>query len=213
MTSLSVPERNVTTLTVTVQFILTGNVSEAIKQEAVMSEAVKKEGAMPLFIMTAKTVDQSDYEEEEEKPVPPPKKTKKSKKVPAPALDALEPTYTQDQVEFMLNKMRREWDVANAHVKTEDDCCSVSSVKSTNSTKSTKSVKDSKGYMTKGQRMYILEAFTITQLRNMHTEKGRQANGSVKKELVYSAVNLVKTRDQLIDFILTSDPNFEDDSD
>lgn len=169
--------------------------------------------------MSTKAVDQGEqeyeYEEEEEKPVPPPKKVKKTKKVPAPVLEEAQstPTYTQDQVEFMLNKMRREWDAANAHVTKEEDSCSVSSIRSTDSTRSSKSIKDSKGYMTKGQRMYILEAFSITQLRNMHTEKGRHASGTVKKELVYSAVNLIKTRDQLIDFILTSDPNFEDDSD
>lgn len=169
------------------------------------------------FEMSIKDIEQAyEYEEEEEeKPAPPPppktKKVKKGKKTTQPGQS--NNTFTQDQVEFMLNKMRREWDAANAHMKTEDDCCSVSSIKSTDSTRSTKSIKDSPGYLSRGQRMYILEAFSITQLRNMQTEKGRHANGTVKKELVYSAVNLVKTRDQLIDFILSSDPNFNDDSD
>lgn len=160
--------------------------------------------------MSCKCIDITyEEDEEEEKPTPPPK-FKKTKNVTQPVQQS--PSFTQDQVEYMINKMRMEWDAT--HKKDEDDDnCSVSSIKSTNSTRSTKSIRDDPGYLSRGQRMYILEAFTITQLRNMQTEKGRRVNGTNKKEMVYSAVNLVKTRDQLIDFILSSDPNFNDDSD
>ena len=82
-----------------------------------------------------------------------------------------------------------------------DDAISVASIVSTGSLRSTASIRARKGFMKKGQRMYILSAFTIPQLREMHTYRGRTPNGSNKKELVYSAVNLVKTRDELVDFM------------
>lgn len=153
--------------------------------------------------------EEEDFKQVEEDIKPKPKKTKK----PAPPLQQPQQpqiVMTAEALEAFLNKQRREWDAANAHVQNEDDVCSVSSIKSTDSTKSTQSMKDSPDYLTKTQRMYILQAFTISQLRAMTTKKGRTPMGSSKKELVYSAVNLVKTKSALIDFILSSNPEDED---
>ena len=147
--------------------------------------------------------------EEEEIQQPQTKKTKK----PAPPLQQPQQpqiVMTAEALEAFLNKQRREWDTANAYVQKEDDALSVSSVKSTDSTRSTKSIREDTDYLTKAQRMYVLQSFTITQLRAMRTKKGRSPQGSNKKELVYSAVNLVKTKTELIDFILTSNPEDED---
>lgn len=154
--------------------------------------------------------EEEDFKQVEEDIKPKQKKTKKQ--APPPLQQPQQPqiVMTAEAFEAFLNKQRREWDAANAHVQNEDDVCSVSSIKSTNSTCSTKSQKDDPDYVTKAQRMYVLQSFTIPQLRAMTTKKGRSPMGSNKKELVYSAVNLVKTKTGLIDFILSSNPDDED---
>lgn len=150
--------------------------------------------------------------EEEDAIIPPKKQTKKQK--PAPALQQPEQQkvfqMTASDLNEFVKQQRLEWDAANGHVQKEDDVLSVSSIKSTDSTRSTQEQKKDAEYVTKTQRMYILQSFTITQLRAMHTKKGRSPTGSSKKELVYSAVNLVKTKTGLIDFIISSNPDDED---
>lgn len=160
--------------------------------------------------MSEEEENQQVEEEEEIKPKKPAKKGKKQQ--PAPAQQPKIIQMTEDQMEAMLNKMRREYDTANAHVQKEGDVCSVSSIKSTSSTATNPGDKKDPEYLSKSQRMYVLQSFTIPQLRAMHTKKGRSPIGSNKKELVYSAVNLVKTKTSLIDFILSSNPE-DDDSD
>lgn len=165
---------------------------------------------------TKKTREPEPEEEEESEPAPPPKKSpklkfpsKKTKKT-----EEFKPAMTFDDPEVFsryIEKMVNQKVAAMSHVEKEEDSCSVTSIKSSKSTKSTKSIKDKEGYLSKGQRMYVLQAFTIAQLRMMRTKKGRSPTGETKKDLVYSSVNLVKTGQELLDFILTSDPNFEDD--
>lgn len=163
------------------------------------------------MIDTQKNCHDHNKKMSEEEEVEVPKKTTKKQK-PAPPLQQAQPqiVMTAEALEAFLKQQRKEWDAANANVQKEDDVLSVSSITSTSSTKSTQSMKDNPDYLTKTQRMYILQAFTMAQLRNMTTKQGRPPTGSSKKELVYSAVNLVKTKSALIDFILSSNPEDED---
>lgn len=123
--------------------------------------------------------------EEEEEPKPKPKKQTRN---------------TGNLDEFVKQERKKA-----GKRKVDDDERSNSS---SSSRQSTAEEKADPGYLTPDQRRYILHGFTIPQLRNMSTKKGRSPKGTSKSELVSSAAKLAKTRNALLDFILSS---LEDD--
>ena len=110
---------------------------------------------------------------------------------------------TAKNFEDGLNVLRKEY---VEEFKEED-------AKSTASNKTTQSQKDHPDYISKRKRHFILEKFTATQLRAMHTPKGKKATGRNKEEVAYSALNLVKTKQDLVDFILSAMPGVDTELD
>ncbi|EAX84648.1 hypothetical protein TVAG_418190 [Trichomonas vaginalis G3] len=79
-------------------------------------------------------------------------------------------------------------------------------INSTSSTKTNGEEKEGEEYLTKEQRLYVLESYSYETLKHMKNWKNKSAKGKDKREVLKNAVLLVKTKTQLIDFILSSLP-------
>ncbi|KAI5547329.1 hypothetical protein TVAGG3_0151890 [Trichomonas vaginalis G3] len=101
-----------------------------------------------------------------------------------------------------LNRLRKDY----ATAPMEDDRLSVSSLKSTDSTRTTDSVKDRDDYLKQSERLFILQPFTVGALKNMRNYEGQTPAGDRKTDVLARAVQLVKTKTEIIDFILAACP-------
>ncbi|KAI5499539.1 hypothetical protein TVAGG3_0844970 [Trichomonas vaginalis G3] len=101
-----------------------------------------------------------------------------------------------------LNRLRKEY----ATAPMEDDRLSVSSLRSTNSTRTTDSVRDREDYPKQSERLFILQPFTIGALKNMRNYEGQTPAGDRKTDVLTRAVQLVKTKTEIVDFILAACP-------
>ncbi|KAI5538836.1 hypothetical protein TVAGG3_0004800 [Trichomonas vaginalis G3] len=101
-----------------------------------------------------------------------------------------------------LNRLRKEY----ATAPMEDDRLSVSSLKSTDSTRTTDSVKDRDDYLKQSERLFILQPFTVGALKNMRNYEGQTPAGDRKTDVLARAVQLVKTKTEIVDFILAACP-------
>ncbi|KAI5519882.1 hypothetical protein TVAGG3_0541740 [Trichomonas vaginalis G3] len=88
----------------------------------------------------------------------------------------------------------------------EEDRLSVSSLKSTNSTRTTDSVRDRDDYLKQSERLFILQPFTVGALKNMRNYEGQTPAGDRKTDVLARAVQLVKTKTEIVDFILAACP-------
>ncbi|EAX77531.1 hypothetical protein TVAG_344350 [Trichomonas vaginalis G3] len=112
-------------------------------------------------------------------------------------LNALRNDYKREQMTF---RKKGDEDYDNDPIE-EDE------IKSTASTKTLQDERDDEGFLTKSQRLFVLEFFTLSALRSMRNWKGRVPMGSNKREILRSAVPLIKTKVQLMDFILSAYPD------
>ena len=80
-------------------------------------------------------------------------------------------------------------------------------IKSTASTRTLQAEREQDDFLPKSQRLYVLKFFTVPALRSMRNWKGRVPMGSNRRELLMSAILLVKTKAELMDFILSSCPD------
>ncbi|KAI5508701.1 hypothetical protein TVAGG3_0692910 [Trichomonas vaginalis G3] len=101
-----------------------------------------------------------------------------------------------------LNRLRKEY----ATAPMEDDRLSVSSLRSTNSTRTTDSVRDREDYLKQSERLFILQPFTAGALKNMRNYEGQTPSGDRKTDVLTRAVQLVKTKTEIVDFILAACP-------
>ncbi|KAI5493713.1 hypothetical protein TVAGG3_1043660 [Trichomonas vaginalis G3] len=101
-----------------------------------------------------------------------------------------------------LNRLRKDY----ATAPMEDDRLSVSSLRSTNSTRTTDSVRDRDDYLKQSERLFILQSFTVGALKNMHNYEGQTPAGDRKTDVLARAVQLVKTKTEIVDFILAACP-------
>ncbi|KAI5531652.1 hypothetical protein TVAGG3_0356340 [Trichomonas vaginalis G3] len=101
-----------------------------------------------------------------------------------------------------LNRLRKEY----ATAPMEDDRLSVSSLRSTNSTRTTDSVRDREDYLKQSERLFILQSFTVGALKNMRNYEGQTPAGDRKTDVLARAVQLVKTKTEIVDFILAACP-------
>ncbi|KAI5528295.1 hypothetical protein TVAGG3_0306620 [Trichomonas vaginalis G3] len=101
-----------------------------------------------------------------------------------------------------LNRLRKDY----ATAPMEDDRLSVSSLKSTDSTRTTDSVKDRDDYLKQSERLFILQPFTVGALKNMRNYEGQTPAGDRKTDVLARAVQLVKTKTEIVDFILAACP-------
>ncbi|EAX81305.1 hypothetical protein TVAG_244680 [Trichomonas vaginalis G3] len=101
-----------------------------------------------------------------------------------------------------LNRLRKEY----ATAPMEDDRLSVSSLRSTNSTRTTDSVRDREDYLKQSERLFILQPFTAGALKNMRNYEGQTPAGDRKTDVLTRAVQLVKTKTEIVDFILAACP-------
>ncbi|KAI5504850.1 hypothetical protein TVAGG3_0635860 [Trichomonas vaginalis G3] len=101
-----------------------------------------------------------------------------------------------------LNRLRKDY----ATAPMEDDRLSVSSLKSTDSTRTTDSVKDRDDYLKQSERLFILQSFTVGALKNMRNYEGQTPAGDRKTDILTRAVQLVKTKTEIVDFILAACP-------
>ncbi|EAX73146.1 hypothetical protein TVAG_533190 [Trichomonas vaginalis G3] len=101
-----------------------------------------------------------------------------------------------------LNRLRKEY----ATAPMEDDRLSVSSLKSTDSTRTTDSVRDREDYLKQSERLFILQSFTVGALKNMRNYEGQTPAGDRKTDVLARAVQLVKTKTEIVDFILAACP-------
>ncbi|EAX76500.1 hypothetical protein TVAG_543800, partial [Trichomonas vaginalis G3] len=101
-----------------------------------------------------------------------------------------------------LNRLRKEY----ATAPMEDDRLSVSSLKSTDSTRTTDSVRDREDYLKQSERLFILQPFTVGALKNMRNYEGQTPAGDRKTDVLARAVQLVKTKTEIVDFILAACP-------
>ncbi|KAI5526639.1 hypothetical protein TVAGG3_0282180 [Trichomonas vaginalis G3] len=101
-----------------------------------------------------------------------------------------------------LNRLRKEY----ATAPMEEDRLSVSSLKSTDSTRTTDSVKDRDDYLKQSERLFILQPFTVGALKNMRNYEGQTPAGDRKTDVLARAVQLVKTKTEIVDFILAACP-------
>ncbi|EAX78781.1 hypothetical protein TVAG_002080 [Trichomonas vaginalis G3] len=101
-----------------------------------------------------------------------------------------------------LNRLRKEY----ATAPMEDDRLSVSSLKSTDSTRTTDSARDREDYLKQSERLFILQPFTVGALKNMRNYEGQTPAGDRKTDVLARAVQLVKTKTEIVDFILAACP-------
>ncbi|EAY06435.1 hypothetical protein TVAG_403920 [Trichomonas vaginalis G3] len=101
-----------------------------------------------------------------------------------------------------LNRLRKDY----ATAPMEDDRLSVSSLKSTDSTRTTDSVRDREDYLKQSERLFILQSFTVGALKNMRNYEGQTPAGDRKTDILTRAVQLVKTKTEIVDFILAACP-------
>ncbi|KAI5519068.1 hypothetical protein TVAGG3_0224980 [Trichomonas vaginalis G3] len=101
-----------------------------------------------------------------------------------------------------LNRLRKDY----ATAPMEDDRLSVSSLRSTNSTRTTDSVRDRDDYLKQSERLFILQPFTAGALKNMRNYEGQTPAGDRKTDVLTRAVQLVKTKTEIVDFILAACP-------
>ncbi|KAI5519870.1 hypothetical protein TVAGG3_0541570 [Trichomonas vaginalis G3] len=101
-----------------------------------------------------------------------------------------------------LNRLRKEY----ATAPMEEDRLSVSSLKSTDSTRTTDSVRDREDYLKQSERLFILQPFTTGALKNMRNYEGQTPAGDRKTDVLARAVQLVKTKTEIVDFILAACP-------
>ncbi|KAI5531401.1 hypothetical protein TVAGG3_0352640 [Trichomonas vaginalis G3] len=101
-----------------------------------------------------------------------------------------------------LNRLRKDYVTAPM----EDDRLSVSSLRSTNSTRTTDSVRDRDDYLKQSERLFILQPFTVGALKNMRNYEGQTPAGDRKTDVLTRAVQLVKTKTEIVDFILAACP-------
>ncbi|EAX75396.1 gamma-gliadin, putative [Trichomonas vaginalis G3] len=101
-----------------------------------------------------------------------------------------------------LNRLRKEY----ATTPMEEDRLSLSSLKSTDSTRTTDSVRDREDYLKQSERLFILQPFTVGALKNMRNYEGQTPAGDRKTDVLARAVQLVKTKTEIVDFILAACP-------
>ncbi|EAX76282.1 kexin-like serine endoproteas, putative [Trichomonas vaginalis G3] len=101
-----------------------------------------------------------------------------------------------------LNRLRKEY----ATAPMEEDRLSLSSLKSTDSTRTTDSVRDREDYLKQSERLFILQPFTVGALKNMRNYEGQTPAGDRKTDVLTRAVQLVKTKTEIVDFILAACP-------
>ncbi|KAI5510915.1 hypothetical protein TVAGG3_0726080 [Trichomonas vaginalis G3] len=101
-----------------------------------------------------------------------------------------------------LNRLRKDY----ATAPMEDDRLSVSSLKSTDSTRTTDSVRDREDYLKQSERLFILQSFAVGALKNMRNYEGQTPAGDRKTDVLARAVQLVKTKTEIVDFILAACP-------
>ncbi|EAX84282.1 hypothetical protein TVAG_102250 [Trichomonas vaginalis G3] len=101
-----------------------------------------------------------------------------------------------------LNRLRKEY----ATTPMEEDRLSLSSLKSTDSTRTTDSVRDRDDYLKQSERLFILQSFTVGALKNMRNYEGQTPAGDRKTDVLARAVQLVKTKTEIVDFILAACP-------
>ncbi|KAI5502349.1 hypothetical protein TVAGG3_0885440 [Trichomonas vaginalis G3] len=101
-----------------------------------------------------------------------------------------------------LNRLRKEY----ATAPMEEDRLSLSSLKSTDSTRTTDSVRDREDYLKQSERLFILQPFTVGALKNMRNYEGQTPAGDRKTDVFARAVQLVKTKTEIVDFILAACP-------
>lgn len=176
--------------------------------EAIPIEEVQEVTLKPKKIRNRAPVEEDleeDIEEDLEEEEVPKKKCRKQKTKKSSSTTEMMKMMQEQQRQFQeaLQKMQREYIIANPK-NDPDDICSESDCKSTSSTRTTQSIRDEDDYLTKGERLFILNQFTIPMLQHMRTNKGKYPTGSSKRELVASAVNLTKTKGDLIDFLLSA---------
>ena len=113
------------------------------------------------------------------------------------------------ELEAGLNVLRNDYKREQLTLRKDEeyDPIEAQEIKSSASTKTIQEEKDQDEYLTKSQRLFVLEFFTISALRSMHNWKGRTPIGSNKRDLLMTAVPLIKTKTQLIDFILSACPD------
>ncbi|KAI5545139.1 hypothetical protein TVAGG3_0115390 [Trichomonas vaginalis G3] len=107
----------------------------------------------------------------------------------------------EQEFEEGLNRLRKDY----ATAPMEDDRLSVSSLRSTNSTRTTDSVRDREDYLKQSERLFILQPFTVGALKNMRNYEGQTPAGDRKTDVLTRAVQLVKTKTEIVDFILAAE--------
>lgn len=159
--------------------------------------------------MTGKANNAHEYYSEEEEVKPPPKKHHK-KRTTAQAAPEPAPALSASQMEQLLNQMRKEYAMSVIRAtEPDDDQLSVSSIKSSSRTRTNQVQLDDDFYLNISRRLFVLENFTIAQLRSMSNARGRSPQGASKREILANTVLLAKIKMELIDMILSASP--EDD--
>ncbi|KAI5515481.1 hypothetical protein TVAGG3_0477080 [Trichomonas vaginalis G3] len=121
---------------------------------------------------------------------------------PPPQFQSQSQSKRDQEFEEGLNRLRKEY----ATAPMEDDRLSVSSLRSTNSTRTTDSVRDREDYLKQSERLFILQPFTVGALKNMRNYEGQTPAGDRKTDVLARAVQLVKTKTEIVDFILAACP-------
>ncbi|EAX82809.1 hypothetical protein TVAG_220070 [Trichomonas vaginalis G3] len=121
---------------------------------------------------------------------------------PAQQFQSQSKSKRDQEFEEGLNRLRKDY----ATAPMEDDRLSVSSLKSTDSTRTTDSVRDREDYLKQSERLFILQSFTVGALKNMRNYEGQTPAGDRKTDVLARAVQLVKTKTEIVDFILAACP-------
>ncbi|EAX73179.1 hypothetical protein TVAG_322210, partial [Trichomonas vaginalis G3] len=119
-----------------------------------------------------------------------------------PAPQSQSQSKRDQEFEEGLNRLRKEY----ATTPMEEDRLSLSSLKSTDSTRTTDSVRDREDYLKQSERLFILQPFTVGALKNMRNYEGQTPAGDRKTDVLARAVQLVKTKTEIVDFILAACP-------
>ncbi|EAX90446.1 hypothetical protein TVAG_278670 [Trichomonas vaginalis G3] len=120
------------------------------------------------------------------------------------------PTKNPQDLEAGLNALRNDYKRERMTMKKgeeEYDPIEEDEIKSTASTRTLQAEREQDDFLPKSQRLYVLKFFTVPALRSMRNWKGRVPMGSNRRELLMSAILLVKTKAELMDFILSSCPD------
>ncbi|KAI5540923.1 hypothetical protein TVAGG3_0044420, partial [Trichomonas vaginalis G3] len=101
-----------------------------------------------------------------------------------------------------LNRLRKEY----ATAPMEDDRLSVSSLKSTDSTRTTDSVRDREDYLSSLRDSSSYNHLQLELSRTCAITKVRHQLETAKQNVLARAVQLVKTKTEVVDFILAACP-------